>query len=524
MSTAPPQPPARRIGVLISALGGEGGGTLTQWLVDAARRGGFAAQSTSIPGVAQRTGATTYWFELARPGPAAAPRPVFSLAPVPGEVDVLLSSELVETARHVAAGFTSPSRTRVLTSTARSLTTQERIVPGDGRLDSGALLALVQAMSREHRALDMPGLARQAGTAVSAVMLGVLAGAGGLPIADEHYEAAIREAGGPGAAASLRGFAAGRAAAAGPAGSAALPAAGPARPPPQDTAQLVALGSARLTEYQDARCAAHYRERVQAVAAAERAAGGDAEAEGSATAEAARWLALWMAGEDLPRVAQLKARAARWQRIEHELRASPGDAVHVFEHFKPGVPELAGLLPAPAARTLLAWAQRRAARGLEPLAWPITLGSHRVRGVLLLRLVAALRHLRRFGQRHAAEQAAIERWLAAVRSGLARSRALGTELAACGRLVKGYGATNERAHATLAHVLRHLAPIEPPARAAAAVRAARDAALADASGRALDASLVQAGAPARPVREQPLRFVRRPATGGAAKAGTGPVC
>ena len=77
------------ITLLICALGGEGGGVLTEWLVDIARPAGYAAQSTSIPGVAQRTGATTYYLEVF-PVPLAelgGKRPVFSLNPVPGALD-----------------------------------------------------------------------------------------------------------------------------------------------------------------------------------------------------------------------------------------------------------------------------------------------------------------------------------------------------------------------------------------------------------------------------------------------------
>ena len=48
------------ITVLLCALGGEGGGVLAEWLAETARRAGYPAQATSIPGVAQRTGATTY--------------------------------------------------------------------------------------------------------------------------------------------------------------------------------------------------------------------------------------------------------------------------------------------------------------------------------------------------------------------------------------------------------------------------------------------------------------------------------
>ncbi|MBC7600047.1 MAG: indolepyruvate oxidoreductase, partial [Polaromonas sp.] len=123
------------ISLLICAQGGEGGGVLTEWLVDIARASGYAAQSTSIPGVAQRTGATTYYLEVF-PVPLAelkGKRPVFSLNPVPGALDGLVSSELLETARQVGNGMASPARTLVISSSSRTLTTAERMVPGDGR-------------------------------------------------------------------------------------------------------------------------------------------------------------------------------------------------------------------------------------------------------------------------------------------------------------------------------------------------------------------------------------------------------
>ena len=119
------------ITILVCALGGEGGGVLAEWLYQAAVRAGHPAQSTSIPGVAQRTGATTYYIEIARePGGR---RPVFSLNPVPGEIDLLLSSELLETVRQASLGMVSRDRTLVIGSTARALTVAEKMQPGDGR-------------------------------------------------------------------------------------------------------------------------------------------------------------------------------------------------------------------------------------------------------------------------------------------------------------------------------------------------------------------------------------------------------
>ena len=103
----------RPISILLCALGGEGGGVLSEWLVDAARQAGHPVQGTSIPGVAQRTGATTYYVEIF-PLPHSAlagRRPVFSLYPVPGALDLLVSSELLETVRQIGSGMASAQRT-----------------------------------------------------------------------------------------------------------------------------------------------------------------------------------------------------------------------------------------------------------------------------------------------------------------------------------------------------------------------------------------------------------------------------
>jgi Pyruvate/2-oxoacid:ferredoxin oxidoreductase gamma subunit len=128
----------RPVTLLICALGGEGGGVLAEWLVDTATRSGYSAQSTSIPGVAQRTGSTTYYFEVF-PVPDAelgGRKPVFSLYPVAGALDVLVSSELLETVRHIGNGMTCADRTFVVTSSSRTLTTAEKLQLADGRTSS----------------------------------------------------------------------------------------------------------------------------------------------------------------------------------------------------------------------------------------------------------------------------------------------------------------------------------------------------------------------------------------------------
>jgi indolepyruvate ferredoxin oxidoreductase beta subunit len=224
----------------------------------------------------------------------------------------------------------------------------------------------------------------------------------------------------------------------------------------------------------------------------------------------ARWLALWMAFDDIVRVADLKSRAARWTRVRTETKAGAHDLLKVYDHFKPGVPEFAALLPDALARKLTAWDRRRVARGREPWAMPLKIGTHGVAGMAALRGLAALKWLRPRGSRFALEQKMIGQWLEGVVQGTQRAWDLGHEIALCGRLIKGYGSTNERGKENLLHVLEHLARGGAALEAAQAIRVARAAALADDAGKALDAALVQHGAPPRPVKAVPVRWVRKP--------------
>jgi indolepyruvate ferredoxin oxidoreductase, beta subunit len=519
-STATPRP----LSVLICALGGEGGGVLSDWLMEIARKAGYAAQATSIPGVAQRTGATTYFFEL-YPVPVAqlaGRKPVFSLNPIPGSLDVVIASELLEAARCASNGLPSSDRTVFITSTSRTFTTAERTAMGDGRLDSAALLALVQAVSRVHHALDMQRVATDNSTAVSAVMLGALAASGVLPLDRSICEEVIRE-GGRGAQASLQGFAAAwqmitqtKLQAEQAQLLVNLIDDSEKKLPelagfPIQINDMLRLGWLRVTEYQDRAYGKLYLSRVRSLLDAEHRADADALHGMHLTREVSRWLALWMSFDDIVRVADLKSRAARTERVRREVKIKSGDVLAVYEHFKPGVPEIAGLLPKPIADRLLAWDQQRIAEGREPWAMPIKLASHTVVGTLLLRLLATFKYIRPFSSRYAEEQALIEEWLKAVTAGLAEDWQLGYELALCGRLMKGYGETNHRGRDNLLHVIRHVANDEHTTATAraAAIRRAREAALTDEAGSQLDRVLKELGAPPRPIKAQTIRWMPR---------------
>jgi indolepyruvate ferredoxin oxidoreductase beta subunit len=513
----------RPIAILIGALGGQGGGVLAEWLVDAATRGGYVAQATSIPGVAQRTGATTYYVEVfPEPRSALGGRmPVLGLYPVPGNVDLVIASELLEAARVIQAGHVTPDRTLLIASTSRTLTTAEKMALGDGRASSAQLVEAARQQSRRLVTLDMDAIARSAGTVVSSVMLGAIAASSVLPLARDVFEDVVR-AGGIGVDASLRGFDEAYAATLAKPEPAAVPAATRAAISadarreatafPEPVREMVALGYDRVVAFQDVRYGELFIERLRAIDRAERGHAAKVPSDARVVRETARFLALWMAFDDIVRVAALKSGRARFARVRGEIGATQNDVVRIVDHFKPGVPEFAGLLPPALARRLVRYDARRQARGREPLAWPLHLRTHTVHGFALLRMLAGLRRVRRLGARYADEQQAIERWLHAVELACTQDPALGYEVALCGRLVKGYGATNARGKANLLHILDHVvvgSAGRPAQERAAAIHSAREAALADEGGKALDAELVRQGAPARPVVAQPIRFVPR---------------
>jgi len=470
--------PERPIAVLIAALGGEGGGVMADWLIDAATECGYPAQSTSIPGVAQRTGATTYYLEIfpAQEAELGGRSPVLSLTPSPGNVDVMVASELVEAGRAMQNGYVSPERTVLVASTHRIYATIEKMQMGDGRFDSERVIAAARQLAKQAVLFDMRKLAQDSGTVINAVLFGAMAGSGALPLPREACERAIRR-GGRGAEASLRGFAAGFEIAAG-----ARPAPQPPAPPKRATGyeEVVRLGVERLTDYQGAAYADLFSNRIRPFK----------DKDERLATETARHLALWMAYEDIIRVADLKTRASRFERVRREVGAKDGEPVVVIDYLKPGIEEFASLLPVFLGGRLVDWAQSRGK--LDAYNVGMHVKTSGVFGYLLVRSLAWLKPWRPHSYRYAEEQKLIERWLARVKNAVARDVALALEVAECARLIKGYGETHRRGKANFLAIMDALvdnSATPDPAQQAQAIRKAREAALADPEGKALGGAL-----------------------------------
>ncbi len=498
----PDDGPGGILKLAVMAVGGQGGGVLGGWIEALARANGYAAQATSVAGVAQRTGATVYYIEMA---PKADRMPVFSLMPAAGDVDVLIAAEMMEAGRAILRGFVTPDRTTLIASTHRALAVSEKMVPGDGIASSDEVRAAIGVAARRAILLDLDRVAIDKGSVISASLFGALAGSGALPFARAAFEAAIR-AGGKGVEASLAAFnaAADLAEAGGedragvvippPAGR-ALPV-GPARllaewralearaeAMPAPVGDMARAGLRKVVEFQDWAYGAAYLDRLDKVLARDRADRGWVLAH-----EAAKYIANAMAYDDVIRVADLKTRAPRFDRIGREMGAKSDRLLALTEYFHPRAEEIVGLMP---ARMGARW-QADPARMARLDRWfnrGRRLRTRQIGPFLMLWLLGGLRRWRLKTLRHAQEMAHLDRWLAAALGEAAMDYALAVELIRCRRLIKGYSDTHMRGNSKFDRVTGAVALLRGRPDAADWIRRLRDAALTDEEGKALDGAL-----------------------------------
>jgi indolepyruvate ferredoxin oxidoreductase, beta subunit len=501
----------RPITIAILAMGGEGGGVLADWLIDLAESNHYVAQLTSVPGVAQRTGATIYYLEL-YPDAAIAEagrQPVLALMPVPGDVDIVIASELMEAGRAIQRGLITPDRTALIASVNRVFSMTEKVAMADGRVDDAKLVEACRAAARTMHAFDMAAIAEAMGSVISAVLFGALAGAAVLPFPRQAFEGAIRR-GGVGIKASLGAFTAGFEAVTN-AAEAPKPSAATLSPPtldgqdadvtpakpsphrpipaellceaekfPASAQTLVRAGIERTADYQGLSYAKLYLDRLSTIAKADR--------DGRLIAETARQLALGMSYEDTIRVAELKIRPSRFARVRDEVKANDDQILEIAEFMHPRTQEIADTLPASLGRWMLrtTWI-RRLIDAMTTKGRTVKTSS--LRGFLLLYVVASFKPLRPRSLRYETENRAIEGWLATITQYAAANYDLATEIAAARNLVKGYGDTHERGRARFDTLMGLLPALAQRHDGAATLARLRKAANADDTGVALEAAI-----------------------------------
>jgi indolepyruvate ferredoxin oxidoreductase beta subunit len=417
---------------------------------------------------------------------------------VPGEVDVVIASELMEAGRAITRGLVTADRTTLIASTNRVYSMTEKIAMGDGRADAVAFLKAGGDSAKVFIHRDFAAMAEANRSVISATLFGALAGSGTLPFQRQQFETAI-ERSGIAVASSLKAFAAGFDAAANSEGPGvetsgkAVPKPGPALASlatritsnfPAASLAILLAGIERLADYQDVAYASTYLDRLEPIRAQQQ--GRDA----ALLSETARYLALWMSYEDAIRVADLKTRRTRFERVQADARVSADQLLRINEFLHPRVEEFADILPAGLGAWLLktGWASRLVNRLTSK---GKVLQTTSLWGFLQLYWLAGLRRWRPKTLRFQREQQRIERWLEQVKDVAQSDYALALEVAECPRLVKGYGDTyalGSRNFERLMQALPHLRQMDEPA---ARLRNLREAALADDTGKNLENMLAE---------------------------------
>ncbi|MFT4630890.1 MAG: indolepyruvate ferredoxin oxidoreductase beta subunit [Dinoroseobacter sp.] len=466
---------AQTTNIVIAALGGEGGGTLVSWIEDVAYNAGWYTQATSIAGVAQRTGATIYYLELFPGRDASKPSPILSMFPAASDIDIAISSEIAEAGRLIQRGFCTKDKTTLIASNHHVFGITEKIKLGDGGIDSNEIAKVAQQQCKKLVSFDMQELAEKNNTVISASLFGALSGSKALPFTKSQFEAVI-SASGKMVDNNLAAFNASYNKAIAPSLSVesvspkavqnkvaskvtkpfSLPTA-----TTQHGAQLLSqiekqfptschyflyLGVEKLLDYQDRAYALQYLDQIRAIHELD-----DGDQDYLLTNETARHLALWMSYEDTARVAQIKTRGARQEKIRVEVKADSDQIFHVTEFFAPRLEELCQPLPAGMARRILASPTCR------KLASPFTKGKRlrtdTIVSFTLLRMMAFTRKWRRISFAYQDEHKLINTWLEQIKTYANKDSKAAVEVAKCARIVKGYGKTRERGTKQISEIL-----------------------------------------------------------------------
>lgn len=494
----------RPICVAVLAIGGQGGGVVSNWLVALAESCGWVVQATSVPGVAQRTGATVYYLEMIEAGEQA---PVLALMPTPGDVDLVVAAEWMEAGRAIQRGLVSPDRTTLIASTHRSLAVAEKSMPGDGVNDPQAVEVAAALAAKRFLKADLAAVAAANGSVISASLFGAIAGSGALPFPRAAFEDAIRS-GGVGIEASLRAFDAAfnclteerqeevpssqkqlPLLEGGTAGDRAKYRALTERAEksfPEAMQATLRAGLNRVIDFQDTDYGEEYLDRLDEIFELDKRLEG-VQRDYALTAAVVKYLATAMSYQDVIRVADLKSRGRRFSRVRDDIAAVDAQIVTITEFMHPRVEELGGLLPAFLGRN---FEDKKIVRSFLSL----FTGSKRVRsdslrGFLSLYVLSALRRWRRKLLRHEIEAEHTRRWLANVTRSAGDDYDLAVEIARCRRLIKGYSDTHERSISKFDQVMQGIELVRARGDAADWACRLHEAALQDSEGTALAGAL-----------------------------------
>ena len=462
------------IKVLIPAVGGQGGGVLTEWLVQAFFVEEYDVQGISLPGLSQRGGSTVYYLEAYPSAEARDKQIIFAQFPVPGEVDVIVAQEFLELGRALELGYGS-DKTTIVTSTHRVYSTLEKMPIGSGIYSEENLRKIASGFSSRLIEIDALKLSKENGMdelAINAILLGALSASGAIPVSRESFLKAIDQVG-VAVKTNKRAFEVGwdfvksgkssdfskkptmvwesflkeRADKLGEyereeylAGISKVETSYPTA-----LREILAESLYRLIEYQDVDYANKYMDLVRNIYEIdERAKGGGYKL----TEHFAKNLALLMSYEDGIRVAELKIKSDRFKRIREEMRLRDDQVFKVIDYLKPDSEEIYGLMPYVIVAPFVRITQSQVFKKIWRRKKPLTLGQTPVTtsfsGFARLWLLTKIKFLRPHSYRYKQEHRLIGRYIESVVYYSDLDYQIGCLVAKSASIVKGYGKVRRR--------------------------------------------------------------------------------
>lgn len=456
------------IKILIPAVGGQGGGILTEWLYQSFLIEGYEVQTISLPGLAQRTGSTVYYVEAYKDNDSV-DKQIFSQHPVPGDIDIIISQEFLELGRILEQGYGS-EKTKILSSTHRVYSTLEKLPVAKGVYSQEQLILIADEFSSEFMGIDALGIAKNYGLnelGVNAILFGVLSETCFLPFKKSTFTESIKR-GGVAVESNLQAFEIGAGyftdkingkssknpdvleLTAGKLGiklsendkkGLILLIDNFRKTCPKHLLEFISEALVRLTDYQDFSYAKKYAEKVEDVMQYDKS---HPDNDFRLSEIFVKNLALLMSYEDGIRVAELKIRSSRFKKIKDDMKITDDQLFRVRDYLKPDAEEVYGLFPDFIVSPVLKISDKLKLSPKKPFMISQKPETTSFSGFLRLWFLSRFKFSRRYSYRFKKENQNIMKYIEYVNKYSSVDYDLGCLVAKSGSIIKGYGKVRRR--------------------------------------------------------------------------------
>ena len=452
--------------IVLIAIGGDGGGVLTQWIIKMAESEGYWAQSTSIAGVAQRTGSTVYYIEaipikdITLDGKIQTP--VLAQMPGPYDVDIVMTTELLEVGRAIQRKFVS-DKTTVVFSTHRNLAIKEKEAPGDGISKGQQVFDMVNKHAKKCYHANLKLIADKNKSVISASLFGALAASKSTPFSKETFLNTI-EKGGIAVKQSTAAFeeayhyVTDSANQAKPFNPELAPKSYPEMPSsvsskkindliqkikaefPEALHKVLYTSVTHLADWQNEKYAHKYLEMLSPFVALDEK---HPNKQYELSHHMSRYLAIALSYDDLIFVADQKTRTERFAEMYDQVDAKQNDLVHTLDYLHPSFDEVTGFMPKKLGKKL------ERSQGFKSffnkyLDKDRRMYSTNFFGFMMLYVLGGMKKWRLKTLRHHEEMNNVAYWLKNIEQVVDKNYNLAVQIAKTYRLKKGYGCTYER--------------------------------------------------------------------------------